>query len=420
MVKSAGQVSKIINDPVYGFINIQPEIIFKLTEHPYFQRLRRIKQLGLTNLIYPGANHTRFQHSLGAFSLMQSAIEVLRSKGHDITEDEAVGVSIAILLHDLGHGPFSHTLEGSFIPDVSHETLTLLMMEDLNHEFSGQLNTAIAIYKNQYPKKYLHQLVSSQLDVDRLDYLRRDSFFTGVYEGTIGSDRIIKMLNVKDDELVVDAKGIYSIEKFLIARRLMYWQVYFHKTSLAAEQQLLTIFNRVKHLRNKGAHVTAPENLEFFFGQRINSNMLYENKRGEIIYRFSMLDDDEVMYALKTWMHHSDPILAVLSKRLLNRNLLKIKIQDKSFSEATIKQLKAETQKHYGLTPEESSYLVFSDFISNNAYSITSDKINILYKNGTLKDIAQASDMSNVSALAKTVKKYFLCFPQYFTNIVIS
>jgi len=417
VAKEEEKIRKIINDPVYGFINIKPEIIFQLTDHPYFQRLRRIKQLGLSNLIYPGANHTRFQHSLGAFSLMQSAIDVLRTKGHEITREEETGAEIAILLHDLGHAPFSHTLEGLFIKGVSHETLTHIMMERLNQEFGGRLEKAIAIYENRYPKKFLHQLVSSQLDVDRMDYLRRDSFFTGVHEGTIGSERIIKMLNVKNDELVVDAKGIYSIEKFLIARRLMYWQVYFHKTSIAAEQQLHAIFRRLRDLRQKGKTIKAPANLEYFLSRKLTESALYGDERETILHHFSMLDDEEIIYALKTWINQEDRILSLLSERLINRKLLKIKIQDDPFSSEYIKQLKEKTKATYKLSEEEVSYLVFGAFISNNAYSVVSDKINILYKDGTVNDIALASDMSNVSALAKTVKKYFLCFPQYFKDI---
>ena len=412
-------IKKIINDPVYGFINIESGIIYDIIEHPFFQRLRRIKQLGLTYLIYPGATHTRFQHSLGTLHLMDSAIEVLRSKGHTITDEEETGVKLAILLHDIGHAPFSHSLEGTFIKGVSHEDLTLLLMDTLNKEFDGALNLAIKIYKNNYEKRFLHQLVASQLDVDRLDYLRRDSFFSGVYEGTIGTERIIKMMNVHNDELVIDSKGIYSVEKFLIARRLMYWQVYFHKTALSAEQLLLKIIERAKYLKSTGHEINAPQNIHFFLSHNIKrEDMLSNNNDDEhkqkILHYFSLLDDDEIMTAIKNWRENTDNVLAILSDKLINRKLFKIHVQDAPFDETYIYKMRRAVASYYNLNNTEASNFVFTDCITNNAYSIKDDKINILYKNREIIDIAYASDMSNVSALAKTVKKYFLCYPEIY------
>ena len=316
---------KILNDPIYGFITIPNELIFDLIEHPYFQRLRRISQLGLTNLVYSGANHTRFQHALGAMYLMGKAIDILRQKGHDITEDEALGVTIAILLHDIGHGPFSHTLEHTIVPGVSHEALSLLFMDRLNKEFDGKLDTAIQIFKNEHPKKYLNQLVSSQLDIDRLDYLRRDSFFTGVTEGIVGSDRIIKMMNIYQDNLVIEAKGIYSIEKFLVARRLMYWQVYLHKTVLSAENVLMRILGRARELALGGKKLICSDALRVFLYGKVTQNDFKEQK--DLLDSFAQLDDYDVLGAIKQWQNNDDFVLSNLSRRLVNRNLLKIKLQ---------------------------------------------------------------------------------------------
>ncbi|PID89767.1 MAG: phosphohydrolase [Bacteroidia bacterium] len=407
---------KIINDPVFGLINISTDIIFRIIEHPYFQRLRRINQLGLTDLIYPGAKHSRFQHALGATHLMSNAIEVLRSKGHAITDSEAEGVQLAILLHDIGHGPFSHTLEYSFFDNINHEIVSEAFMIALNKQFDGKLSMGIEIFKDQYKKRFLHQLVSSQLDMDRLDYLSRDSFFTGVSEGVIGLDRIIKMLNIVDDELVVDEKGIYSIEKFLIARRLMYWQVYLHKTVVAAEGMLVKILDRAKKLALQGRQLEASRALHFFLSNNITEKDLFDsvakNVNTTILDKFASLDDSDVVYSIKTWTQHSDQLLSFLCKRLINRDLFAIEVQNKPFEAAYMKKIEAKALKLYPFFGTAPNYLVFSDSIINNAYSVTNDNINILLKNGSLSDIAQASDISNVSALSKPVKKYFLCYPK--------
>jgi len=408
---------KIINDPVHGFINIPSELIFDIIEHSYFQRLRRIKQLGLTYYVYPGATHTRFHHVLGATYLMSQAIDVLRNKGVDITADEAEGALIAILLHDIGHGPFSHTLEHSFVENISHEAISLKFMNKLNSLFEGRLQTGIDIFENTYPKKFLHQLVSSQLDMDRLDYLRRDSFFTGVVEGTVNSDRLIKMLNVLNDELVVDSKGIYSVEKFLIARRLMYWQVYLHKTVVVAEQILIKILKRAKLIRRQHPDLFATPALQFFLYHDINSiEQFDEIDSGTLILdHFNNLDDTDVMASIKIWKNHPDKILSYLCDCLINRKLFKIEI----FSEQSdipigyLNELKQKAIIKFGLTNEDADYLVFSDVISNNAYTRNSDHvINILFSSGKLIDVAQASDISNVKVLSKTVKKYFICYPK--------
>jgi len=397
---------KILNDPVYGFINIPPGISFDIIEHPYFQRLRRIKQLGLTDLVYPGAVHTRFQHTLGAVHLLESAIGIIKSKGHTITREEENAVTLAILLHDIGHGPFSHTLEKMIIEEYGHEELSLFYMEELNKDLGGELELAIQIFQNKYHKKFLHQLVSSQLDVDRMDYLRRDSFYTGVSEGIIGSDRIIKMLNVVDDELVVEAKGIYSIEKFLIARWLMYWQVYLHKTVVSAEQLLLNIFNRVKYLIAKNKSIYLPKSLQYFY---INQN---KKEIHEILTYFSMIDDTDIITCIKQWALEEDPVLKILSKRLLNRNLFRVEIQNTPFDKDKIDELTQNTADLFKLSKEETAYFVFTDYISKNAYSVFDEKIQILYKDGKLVDVAEASDMLNISVLSKTVRKYFLCYPK--------
>ncbi|MFO7828164.1 MAG: HD domain-containing protein [Bacteroidales bacterium] len=397
---------KILNDPVYGFINIPSGVAFNIIEHPFFQRLRRIKQLGLTDLVYPGAVHTRFQHTLGAVHLLESAISIIRSKGHVITEDEENAVTLAILLHDIGHGPFSHTLEKIIIPEYGHEELSLLYMQELNLAFKGKLDLAIQIFKNEYHKKFLHQLVSSQLDVDRLDYLRRDSFYTGVSEGVIGSDRIIKMLNVVNDQLVVEAKGIYSIEKFLIARWLMYWQVYLHKTVVSAEQLLLMIFKRVKYLLLNNEQIFLPESLEYFYTNKQKKGL------SEMLQYYALIDDTDIHTCIKNWALDNDKVLALLSERLLNRKLFRVEIQNTPFDEKKIKKLTKKASKVLNLPESDTGYFVFTDFISKNAYSVFDEKIQILYKNGDLVDVADASDMLNVSVLSKTVRKYFLCYPK--------
>jgi len=399
---------KIINDPVYGLINIPSEIVYDIIEHKYFQRLRRIKQLGLTDYVYPGAIHTRFQHTLGAVHLLTLAINVLKSKNIEITEEEEEGVTLAILLHDIGHGPFSHTLENVFTDTYNHEDLSLLFMESLNKEFNGKLDLAIKIFKNEYHKKFLHQLISSQLDVDRLDYLRRDSFFSGVSEGVVSSDRIIKMLHVYNDQLVVEAKGIHSIEKFLIARWLMYWQVYLHKTVVSAELLLIKILERVKYLVSNNKTVFLTDEFKFFFN---NPKLKYEQNQ-TILDQFSSIDDNDIFSLLKIWIKSDDKILSNLSYRLLHRNLLKVEIQDHPFDEDKINKLRKDASKKLDLTEKETSYLVFTDHISKNAYSTFDDKIQILHKDGTTIDVAEASDMLNTSVLSKVVHKYFLCYPK--------
>lgn len=393
---------KIINDPVYGFIKIPYDVVFDLMEHPLFQRLRRIKQLGLTYFVYPGANHTRFQHAIGAMHLMSLAIEVIRSKGHEITEEEALAVTLAILLHDIGHGPFSHSLEHSLIKNTTHESLSLMFMEELNLEFEGALTLAIEIFKNQYHKKFLHQLVSSQLDMDRLDYLKRDSFFTGVTEGVIGSDRIIKMLNVLDDQLVVDEKGIYSIEKFLIARRLMYWQVYLHRTVVASEQLLVMMLRRAQALSSEGTPLFATPALAYFL----------QGDHSPSLEQFAQLDDMDILASAKTWCMHKDPVLSMLSYGLVNRKLLSVELADVPFQAERIYALRNKVAESFSISMEEAEYLVVSDSVSNFAYSDMDDRISIMDKKGNIRDIADASDMLNISVLSKTVRKYFLCYPR--------
>lgn len=406
---------KIINDPVYGFININNELLFDLVEHPWFQRLRRIRQLGLTNYVYPGATHTRFQHALGAVYLMEQAINVIRAKGVEITPDEAEAVTIAILLHDIGHGPFSHALEFSLIEHHTHENLSELLMNELNTQFNGRLTLAIEVFKGRYHKKFLQQLVSGQLDMDRLDYLRRDSFFTGVTEGVVGSDRIIKMLNVVDDNLVVEAKGIYSIEKFLIARRLMYWQVYLHKTVLAAEYILVKILKRAKELELNGADLFATPALKYFLTRKFNKSDLNAKNidiRNQIINHFTLLDDTDIIASTKAWMSHPDKVLSLLCQFMANRTLYKIEIQNSAFDEQRIEELKKIAKNTFQITDDEVPYFVFSDTITNHTYVPSDNRITILYNNGTLKDISEASDILNISVLSKVVRKHFLCYPK--------
>ncbi|MCK6648538.1 MAG: HD domain-containing protein [Bacteroidia bacterium] len=400
---------KIFNDPIYGFVSIPYEIIYDLINHSYFQRLRRIKQLGLTNLVYPGALHTRFHHAMGAMHLMGQAIETIRSKGHDITEEEAKGVTIAILLHDIGHGPFSHALEHSIVNNINHEDISELLMDRLNNEFKGELSVAIKIFQNKYKKKFLHQLVSSQLDMDRLDYLKRDSFFTGVSEGVISSDRIIKMLNVVNDQLVVEAKGIYSIEKFIIARRLMYWQVYLHKTVLSAENLLVNILQRAKELAEKKVELfSTPQLRTFLYNKYSKSDFI---NKPELLDTFAKLDDYDIMSSVKVWVDHEDKVLSMLCKQLVNRNLFKIELQNQPFKEDKIATLKNKAKKQLGLTDKEAVYFVFTGNVTNDAYRADKIRINILFKDGVVRDIAEASDQLSIDVLAKTVKKYFLCFP---------
>ena len=401
---------KILNDPIYGFITIPSKTIFDLIEHPYFQRLRRISQLGLSYLVYPGAYHTRFHHALGAMYLMQQAIDVLRSKGHQVTDEEAEAVSIAILLHDIGHGPFSHALEHSIVNHVTHEQISLLFMNKFNELFEGKLDLAIRIFKGQYPRTFLHQLISSQLDVDRLDYLKRDSFYSGAVEGQINSDRLITMLNVADDELVIDAKGIYSVEKFIIARRLMYWQVYLHKTVLAAEFMLVEILRRAKDLVEQGTDLFCTSAFRRFLYQSIDA-AAFENDPG-VLDDFSRLDDADLLCALKEWTLHEDPVLSMLCKRLINRKLLRTELQNTPFDEEKIHRLKEEVKTLFNLKGNEADYFVFTDKVGNSAYKSEKDTIKLLYKDGSVVDIADASDQPESAIRSYTVTKYFLCYPK--------
>lgn len=410
LMNSFSNKLKIFNDPIYGFVSIPYEIIYDLIDHPYFQRLRRIKQLGLTNLVYPGALHTRFHHAMGAMHLMGQAIEVLRSKNHTITEDEAKGVTIAILLHDIGHGPFSHALEHSIVSNINHEDISELLMSRLNEEFNGELTLAIRIFQNKYKKKFLHQLVSSQLDMDRLDYLKRDSFFTGVSEGVISSDRIIKMLNVVDDELAIEAKGIYSIEKFIIARRLMYWQVYLHKTVLSAENLLVNILKRAKELAEKKVELFCTPQLRTFLYNKYSKADFISNR--ELLETFAKLDDYDIMASIKVWTGHSDRVLSMLCNQLVNRELFKVELQKNPFKDDQIQPIREKIKKRLKLSEKETGYFVFSGTVANDAYRADKIRINIMSKDGSVTDITEASDQLNVDVLAKTVKKYYLCYPK--------
>ncbi|MFT6210240.1 MAG: HD superfamily phosphohydrolase [Bacteroidia bacterium] len=405
---------KIFNDPVYGFITVPYPIVFDIIEHPFFQRLRRIKQLGLTHLVYPGALHTRFHHTLGAMHLMQLAIEELRAKGYEITETEAEGVTLAILMHDIGHGPFSHALEHSIVSGVTHEDISALFMERLNSEFNGKLDTAISIFNDKYAKRFLHQLVSSQLDMDRLDYLKRDSFFTGVSEGIVGSDRIIKMLHVIDDELAVESKGIYSIEKFIVARRIMYWQVYLHKTVLSAENLLIRILKRAKELAESGEELFATPAFNVFLKGKITRTSF--EQKPEILEQFAELDDFDVLTSIKVWKHHSDFVLSKLSSFLVDRKLLKVKIFDEAVSKQYLVDLRTKLAADWNISIEEAAYFIFTDTIANSAYSLKQDRINILFKNGEVKDLTEAADTLSLSVLSKAVEKHFLCLPAHLTN----
>ncbi len=405
---------KIFNDPVYGFVTVPNELIFDLIEHPYFQRLRRIKQLGLTHLVYPGALHTRFQHSIGAMHLMERAINELRFKGLNITNDEAVGACIAILLHDIGHGPYSHALEHSIVDGISHEQLSKIFMDKLNSYFDGKLDTAISIFNGDYKKKYLHKLVSGQFDMDRLDYLKRDSFFTGVSEGIVNYERLLSMLNVVDDELVIEAKGIYSVEKFITARRLMYWQVYLHKTVLVAEYTIMNVLKRAKQLRLQGVELFATPAFDFFLRNKITLNEFENND--DVIEIFSRLDDYDIFTSMKVWVTHPDPILSALSSSIINRRLLKIEIQNTPFDSNIIEDFRKKTMQNLNLKKDEVDYFVIADKTSNFTYKIGTDKIGIFHKNGEVIDIAEASDQLNISSLSVPTTKYFVCYPKEIIN----
>lgn len=397
---------KILNDPVYGFITIPSELIFTIIDHPYFQRLRRIKQLGLTDFVYPGALHTRFHHAIGAMHLMSITLDNLRVKGTEISNQEYEATLIAILLHDIGHGPFSHALEYSLLKGVPHEELSLLTIEFLNEQLGGQLDLALRIFKNQYNRKFLNQLVSSQLDIDRLDYLQRDCFFTGVSEGTIGADRIIKMMAVKDEQLVIEEKGIYSIENFLSARRLMYWQVYLHKTTVSAEKMLINLIQRSKDLSQSGMKFTVSEELDFFMKRDFT---LYDFKSNlEILEKFHSLDDFDIWGAIKLWKNHSDYILANISRMFLTRNLFKINLSNEPFRDDEILDQREKTKKKLNLPDSDVGYFFSSGKVSNYGY-LAKDKINILTKKGRVIDVAQAADLPNIKVMSKIVEKQYLC-----------
>ena len=404
---------KIINDPVYGFISISTELIFDLIEHPYFQRLRYIKQLGMTHLVYPGALHTRFHHALGAMHLMGLAIETLCNKGHHITDEEEEAVTIAILLHDTGHGPFSHALEQTIVEGISHEDISILLMNKLNVQFDGRLTMAIQIFNGTYHKRFLHELVSGQLDMDRMDYLNRDSFFTGVSEGVISFDRIIKMLNVVGDHIAVEEKGIYSVEKFLIARRLMYWQVYLHKTVIAAEQLLNKILHRARTLALNGKELFATPALEHFLVKKISKEEFIS--QGHHLEIFAALDDTDIMSAIKVWVDNDDPVLSLLCRMMMRRNLYQVEITNKPPDAQTISGLIKSAENKYPVAKKEMEYFVFTDTIKNNAYKPNDGSIRILMKDGSLQDITTASDNSNLVALATTVKKYIICYTKNLT-----
>jgi len=399
---------KIFNDPIYGFITIPNTLIFDLIAHKYFQRLRRISQMGLSYLVYPGAHHTRFQHALGCLHLMQNAVRILRFKRVEISEKEENGLYIAILLHDIGHGPFSHAMEHSIVETISHESISLKFMEALNVEFKGALDTAISMFKGEYERKFFGQLISGQLDIDRSDYLKRDSFYTGVSEGNINSERLISMMNVVDDELVIEEKGIYSIEKFLTARRLMYWQVYLHKTSLVAEQMLMGVLRRAKELTLNGIQLESSSALSFF----LHSTYNHANFDETALNQFSLLDDYDLVSALKSWQFHNDFVISQLSKMILNRTLLKIKFKNNPVSETKVDAMRQELALKHSLNTKEASYFVFHGHVDNLAYNPEQGGLKVLYKNGKIKDIIKASDHLSLKVLSKTVSKHYICFPK--------
>ena len=398
---------KIINDPIYGFIHIPSSLVFDIIEHPYFQRLRRINQMGLSYFVFPGAKHTRFEHVLGCVFLMQKTVEMLRFKGVQISDKEAEGLYIAILLHDIGHGPFSHAMEHSIVEGISHEEISFLFMQELNKVFNGKLDTAIAIFQGTYPRKFMHQLISGQLDMDRADYLKRDSFYTGVAEGNINSERLISMLNVRNDELVVEEKGLYSVEKFLIARRLMYWQVYLHKTSVVAEQILIRLLNRAKELVQQGQELTMSTALAFFVKNKISKN----NFSQEVLEMFARLDDTDIISAMKEWQFYPDVVLSKLSKMLLNRDLLKIKVRLNDFEEQKIKRLQ-KLSLAKGVEEKDMKYFVFTGVMTNRAYNPAKEVIKILTKNGRVVDLSKTSEAINLEPLSQVTERYYICYPK--------
>lgn len=399
---------KIINDPVFGFINIPNDFIYHIIQHRYFQRLNRIKQLGLSSFVYPGAQHTRMLHSLGAMYLMGEALKQLQQHGNEITNEEFDAAMAAILLHDIGHGPFSHALENTLVSDISHEEISLMLMQKINEELNGKLDLTIKIFKNEYHKKFLHQLVSGQLDVDRLDYLRRDSFFSGVTEGIIGSARIIKMLNVKNDDLVVEEKGIYSIENFLFARRFMYWQVYYHKTSVAAESMLIKILQRAKFLSMNGVKLFATPSLHYFLKNDIDKASFVSNNLA--LESFVSLDDSDILSTIKVWTVAEDKVLSELCKRFVDRQLFRSETTQEPVTEERKRQLVEQYQQHFGISEEEANYFWFEECVSPNTYNYDDEKILILYRDGSLHDITEASDILNVKLLKNAASKYYLCY----------
>lgn len=410
MSKLKQNTLKIFNDPVYGFINIPFPSVFDVIEHPYFQRLRRIKQLGLTHLVYPGALHTRFHHALGAMYLMVQALETLRAKGHEISRKEAEAATFAILLHDIGHGPFSHALENTIVKDLHHESLSLLFMKRMKTIKPAIFSLAIQMFTNSYHRKFFHQLISGQLDMDRLDYLNRDSFFTGVSEGVVSYDRIIKTLNIADDKLVTDEKGIYSLEKFVIARRLMYWQVYLHKTVIAAEKMLITILQRARYLALEGVELFSTPALGKFLHHYYSQND-FDSTAG-LLDDFALLDDFDVFTSVKVWVNHPDKVLSALCKRMVARKLFKIEIQKEKFEHGYIDQIRSDTTKHLKLSADEVDYFVLSGVTENNAYDPGVGNIWIIQKNGTISDMAEMSDQLNIRVLSNPVKKYYICYPK--------
>ncbi|MFT5820858.1 MAG: HD superfamily phosphohydrolase [Crocinitomix sp.] len=399
---------KIINDPVHGFITIPDELIFDLIEHPFFQRLRRIKQLGLSHLVYPGANHTRFHHALGAMYLMVEAIDVLRSKGVDISAEEKLGATIAILLHDIGHGPFSHTLEHSLLREIHHEEVSLLFMQRLNEEFNGRLDMGIAIFEDSYHKSFLHQLVSGQLDMDRLDYLQRDSYFTGVSEGVVGSDRIIAMLNVSNNNLVIEEKGIYSIENFIGARRIMYWQVYMHKTVVSSEFMLTSILKRAKYLYKQGMDLFASPSLKVFLKEDVTFDSFKQDE--QMLLNFALIDDSDISTSIKVWQSSDDKILSKLCKDIASRHLFKTTISHKPFSTQKVSDIAKNIQTKLGITEEDTHYFLKSEKLVNSAYDDKQKQINIKLRNGDILDLAKASDNLNISALSTPVEKFYISY----------
>ena len=398
---------KIINDPIYGFIHIPSTLVFDIIEHPYFQRLRRINQMALSYLVFPGAKHTRFEHVLGCVFLMPKTVEMLRFKGVQISDKEAEGLYIAILLHDIGHGPFSHAMEHSIVEGISHEEISLRFMQELNKVFNGKLETAIAMFQGTYPRKFMHQLISSQLDMDRADYLKRDSFYTGVAEGNINSERLISMLNVRNDELVVEEKGLYSVEKFLIARRLMYWQVYLHKTSVAAEQILIRLLNRAKELVQQGQKLTMSTALAFFVKNKISK----DNFSQEVLEMFARLDDTDIISAMKEWQFYPDAVLSKLSKMLLNRDLPKIKVRLNDFEEQKIKRLQ-KLSLAKGIDEKDMKYFVFTGVMTNRAYNPEKEIIKILTKNGRVVELSKTSEAINLEPLSQVTERYYICYPK--------